>query len=628
MSSNTQPSRSPLRSASGDEPALHASVDAHSTPKGWWQLCSVAFVVFWLLRVAYWDTTYELPFSDMQDYETIARHILSSWSFQMDGFWQTYKAPVLPLLRAAELFFFGESFRTWQIFQAVLTCAGLFWLATEIRLACRRTWPAAALLIVVALSRPSIFWSLKLSSEGVAEALLYLSSAAALCAWRRNTLLSFLCCGMIFSTAMLNRPNFMLSVALFPAAVVVRRSFSNTTLAGGRSIFGLLTAYALGIVLLWAPWLIRSYRLYGHVIPFVTAGPTSFIYGVWEVPAENEQGEIKNITWERMLAEAPGRFHNDYEFYVYAQKAIGHWFRVYGSQYPSTVLRWMKEGLVDRNVQLTKVSRLDLLPGEADRILFDKSPLPIISGIVGLALLTFTVAPALGLIALLSVPAWLFACCLQGNPRFLEPMIPIFLYGNVGWIALAPRALRRKKPLMKGRGEAVETAAALIVLGVGAYVASSAITTPPEPPQTVALKNAGFESWPDSDVVPPGWTVSGAARVLRDSSSPHDGAIAAELIVDGEHVALYQDFDDVRALQGKQVGLSVWVKANTPDTAYLAAVDGEKWYYSPRNVKSGEWEKLEISDTPLSDDPHGFRIHLYLEHGAALFDQVSFRINR
>ena len=92
-------------------------------------------------------------------------------------------------------------------------------------------------------------------------------------------------------------------------------------------------------------------------------------------------------------------------------------------------------------VSLTHVPRDHLLPAPWQWLLLDKNAVAVVVGILGVLLLARWHRRLL-VIGLLTVLPWLLACCLLGLPRYLEPAIPLLLFGNViAVVVVVPRAV-------------------------------------------------------------------------------------------------------------------------------------------------------------------------------------------
>ena len=125
---------------------------------------------------------------------------------------------------------------------------------------------------MIALSRPSIFWSLKLATETVSEALLIVSVALVLCCIRTRSIALALVAGAVCMTLALNRPQY------FPGAILVAGCLAVAAFRERRRA-ALAGAFVIGISLAWAPWLVRNYTHYGAPVLFSTTG---YYTTIWE----------------------------------------------------------------------------------------------------------------------------------------------------------------------------------------------------------------------------------------------------------------------------------------------------------------------------------------------------------
>ncbi|MFN8542840.1 MAG: glycosyltransferase family 39 protein [Candidatus Binatia bacterium] len=409
----------------------------------------LGLVAFWGLRARYWSITREAPFSDMADFESIAVGVREHFRFDHTPFWRQYRPPVTPLLRAGVMLLFGRdaSLDAWHWCLAGITCLGLVWLCVELAQATGRRWPALLLLWLVACTKSSIFWSLKMASEGPAEAVLYWAVAATLRALRMPRPGWWLTAGLLYATAVLTRPIFAPVALLGPPVALV-----TALLERGRGFVppitlrratALAAVMALGVGIGWAPWLVRSYRLYGHVVPLTTQGPYSFIFELGAVTLRPPDGLPFEATCESLQAEAPSRFPNDYEASRWAQGLVAGWVAENWPYYLRTYALRIPRTAADLTVTLTRVSRTELFRGPLDQVLPDKTGWLFLGGIGGLVVATCAL-PRLSIWALACLGSWVFGMVTIGEPRIVEPIVPMVLAGNLGWLTLlrddAPRA--------------------------------------------------------------------------------------------------------------------------------------------------------------------------------------------
>ena len=204
------------------------NIELQCNPASWTQNKTLLFlvlfaVIFWSLRLSYWSTVSEEPFSDMANFDQVAHGIAANWTFDWSPFWKTYTTPTLPTARAVQIVLFGDTLTSWRLFQTTLTFTASLWLAYEIYIISGSRVLAFGLLFAIALSKPSIFWSLKLAREGFHEMLVYALSACFLRSARTRKPIACLTTGVLTAALFLNRAN---SLPLMPvAALLVGLSF-------------------------------------------------------------------------------------------------------------------------------------------------------------------------------------------------------------------------------------------------------------------------------------------------------------------------------------------------------------------------------------------------------------------
>jgi hypothetical protein len=393
---------------------------------------------FWFLRIQYWNITTEPIFSDMSGFEKIAHGIVRNGDYSWDEFRQSFSPPTLVTLRAIELRIFGEDFRYWQLFQTTIIFAGLIWLVFESVQTTKSRWLGVGLLWIVALTKPSIFWSLKLAREGLAEGFVYWCMAATLFALRVRHLLAFFIAGCLYTVAFLNRVNFVSVVPLVFLTLLIWeiqrvRQAQNKKSAVWQSA-GLLLAFLLGVFVAWSPWLARSYKLYGNVVPLSTQAV--FFWEMGQVTVHMPDGTEITTTHAEMEGNAPTKFRNDYEAYAYHNSLILPWLSEHWQWFINFVLTdRLPRTVLQRGEFLTKVSRVELFHNFLNELLLDKSPELIILGLVGLVLFAYRFS-RFGILALiLIVVPWFSGMLIIGVARMLDPFLPLILFGNLVWIA-------------------------------------------------------------------------------------------------------------------------------------------------------------------------------------------------
>jgi len=398
----------------------------------------LALVVFWTVRVQYWSSVSEPLFSDMADFEHIALGVASNWDFRHDAFWESYRPPGVPLMRAAVMGVFGRDadLFAWRWVLGLFTFGGLCWMAYEIARATRRPWLGAAFLSTVALAKGSIFWSAKMSSEAPAEALLYYGIATSLLAARTRRASVFTLAGMVYAALLLTRPNFVALALVCPALLLALEWRSRTEC---RTMLTRVLALGLGLAVVWSPWLVRSYRLYGHVVPLTTHGPFAFFWELGTVRVDLGDGQVVTTNEDQLITHARVRFRSDYTAAVHAQELVTRWLTDNWRAFIPIVWERVRRGVTDRSEGLTQVSRTDLFPDWRNRLLIDKTPLAIVSGIAGLLLLSI-LFPPLTLVLVSCLGPWFFATLISGYGRYLDPMVPLLIAGNSAWVIAAAGA--------------------------------------------------------------------------------------------------------------------------------------------------------------------------------------------
>src|SRR5256885_13568603 len=119
-------------------------------------------IVFWGLRILYWRVTHEAPFSDIGDFVRLAQQITHLFYFGVGESLATYWSPVTPSFIAMSMVLGGANFEAvFRVLVQAVAFGGSLVLAYEIVKMTGRGWLGGAWLFVLALSKPSIFWSLE-----------------------------------------------------------------------------------------------------------------------------------------------------------------------------------------------------------------------------------------------------------------------------------------------------------------------------------------------------------------------------------------------------------------------------------------------------------------------------------
>lgn len=417
-----------------------------NTGKGQVWLLVVAALLFWAIRLSYWSTVEEPPFSDMAGFDHVAHGIASSWNFEWSSFWKTYTTPALVTARTLQILAFGDSMFAWQVLQGVLTFSALLWLAYEVSQTTRSRALALALLFFVALSKSSVFWSLKLSREGFHELTTYALIAAFLLAIRTRKVFAFFTVGLIAAANFLNKPNaiLILPVLFFLVAYGYWRG-SDATKRQWMPGFNALLACAIGIALLWVPWIARSINIYGEPVLLNTQGAYTVLWEVGEVTVRLQDGRTVRTDVNALQKNAQHDYPDDLAAGKYAREIANAWLRDHIRELPQIAWSRIHRTVHDRTIYLTKVSRHDLFHSPVDRLLLDKHVVTVYLGVIGL----FLLGPLFRCWQLHFVPAvvlipWLSAAMLVGYPRMIEAALPLILFGNVSWLIVGWRWYRRR----------------------------------------------------------------------------------------------------------------------------------------------------------------------------------------
>src|ERR1043165_9828826 len=260
-----------------------------------WVLVAFA-AIFWGLRLTYWRTTYEPPYADIAEYVQVARRIVQDFTFASSQQFYADWTPVTPSVIAVAMVLGGAHFELVFRFLVQGICfAAVLLLALEIVKLTGRKWHGATLLFAVALSRPSIFWSLKLGTEAVNEALLIGSIGLVLRTLRTRSLPAAAVAGATCLLLAFNRPQNFPSVvlvalcfalsALVPMARAAWGQRTSSLRARGhfgaafdRRRAGQAACFVAAAALMWSPWLVRNYLHFGGIVPFSTSGYYVFIW--------------------------------------------------------------------------------------------------------------------------------------------------------------------------------------------------------------------------------------------------------------------------------------------------------------------------------------------------------------
>ena len=431
------------------------------------QLCSVygflllSSALFWYLRFAYWSVTYEPAFSDIAGYVATGENIVRHFFFGLNDAHQVYYTPVTPgLIAIAKLIAPGRFEQAFRVLIQVITFAAALGVVREIALLTGRKWLAASFLFIVAICRPSIFWSLKLSTEPVCEALLYATAATALATLRTGSWRWAGLCGGLALCLGLNRPGFLPGTMFIPLAFLIQGFVSGRRQGDERTgqdaparSFGALArnprtllmagVFALCFFGMWSLWIGRNLVNYGVFMPTAASGAQSSIWEYGGTPVKigrydsltlRDGSEFSNFG--KVMEEA-GRFSHDYESAQRLFMIARAWHAANWMDLPRVFLWRLKHIVANRGANgLTRVSReaifLAPTPGFnnpytpvawLDLVLLDKTPFICFVALFGLGLFIWTF-PLPGLVfAGLALAPWLTSAAVIGYERTVEALI-------------------------------------------------------------------------------------------------------------------------------------------------------------------------------------------------------------
>lgn len=437
-------------------------------------------LIFWGLRARYWSVTHEEPFSDIADYVRIAQQISRNFFFGDSQYFYSFWTPVTPSFIAAAMLIGGEQYQ-WVcrvIVQATTFVAALA-LSYELAKLTGRRWLGLALLFIVAICRPSIFWSLKVGTESVSEALLLASLSLGLRTVRTNSPLVAFFAGAVCLLLALNRPQFFPSVVLAAVflllgaipfhwrakrAGVLGRVSERLELRKvppwfdwaprGNRRRGLTAAcFVLGVALAWSPWLVRNYAHYGAFVPFGTSGFDTFVWEYGGGPIKPGRytelpygdGKVLREFGLQKVQDIVNRQPNDYERWKEVRAIAIAWLGANWMDVPRLMAWRLKRYAVLGGANgLTKVPREHLFPrapseynnvaGELstlENILIDKTPWAVVLALCGSLLLLWRGWLAGGVVLSLWLVPWPVLSFLISYERTLESLISFTL-----WLAL------------------------------------------------------------------------------------------------------------------------------------------------------------------------------------------------
>ena len=427
-------------------------------------------LLFWYLRTKYWAENVEAPFSDILGYIATGENIATRFFFGQDDGHPTYLTPVTPsLIAIAKLIWptgYDIVFRF--LVQTILFVAALR-MVRELRLLTGKAWIGISFLLIVAICRPSIFWSLKLSTEQVGEAMLYATLATGLATLRTRSLGWAAACGFFAICLGLNRPNFLPSVMLIPACFLFAafanrgrswreersrygswiRSFAGAaTAALDRRSLAMAAAFLLVFFGVWSVWLGRNIINYGAFIP--TSSSNSQVV-LWEYGgAPIKVGRYDSLTMPDgtkfsnfgSIMNEVERYSPDYNNSKYLWTLARAWYAANWTDLPRLFMWRLKELVTNRGASgLTALPRDHLFFVRTpnynnpftpiawkELLLLDKEPLICFAGLIGLLVFLRTFPGPGALLFALAVVPWFATAAVIGYTRAIEILIALTIW--------------------------------------------------------------------------------------------------------------------------------------------------------------------------------------------------------
>jgi hypothetical protein len=394
-------------------------------------------------RLYYWAHISETPFSDMADYVNLGREFAEGQWLLHKQFWGAYHTPGVLLFHAAVINLTGSlSIEALRVSQLVFLGTTLLFLAWQLKQTSGTALTGALLLLVVAVSKSSVFWSYKVGSESVSEAWIYLTIGAALWVYHGYTQVwKYFVLGLVAMFGVFVRGNSLPLVGvlvLFPLFKLVRTNKKKAAICA--------VGYALAVFCIWAPWVGRNYMYCEQFVPLTTQGPYSFLWEFGTVEVKIKDGRKIVTSVNQLQADAVKQFPSDCKAGQFANEIARSWLMEHLSQYPAIIKNRLVRYVTDRTEYLTKVSRTELHP-KLDRILIDKSGVLVVCAV--LAGLVLSVCYAwVRIVFTAVVVSVMFSALFLGYPRMFEPYVPL-----VTFIALSPiiplwHYIKRKPPFV------------------------------------------------------------------------------------------------------------------------------------------------------------------------------------
>lgn len=479
-------------------------------------------LLFWGLRLRYWSVTHEEPYSDIIAYVQIAQQIAQNFFFGQSQQYYAHWTPVTPSFIAVSMLLGGANYQSvCRVLVQSVTFLATLLLAYELAKLTGRRWLGLAVLFIVAICRASIFWSLKIGTEGVSEALFLSSLALGLRTVRLNSPLAAIFAGAACILLALNRPQFFPSVVV-AAGFLALGAVPFHRWAGRPGLVGrlasrlelrklapwfdpatrgnrrrLLTAicFGLGIMIVWTPWLVRNYAHYGAIIAFNTSGTDTFIWEYGGGPIKPGRytelpygdGKVLREFGLHRIQQDLRKMPNDLVRWYEVRAIATAWVRANWMDIPRLMFWRLKRYVAYNGASgLTTVPREQLFPqgppayqnpagpiSTVENILIDKSPWAVVLALCGALLLLWRSWLPGGFILGIWFMPWPVLSFLISYERTVESMISFTL-----WLALY-FAAEMAIWLSRGTRAQVEAAAAPVAVMAGVPVAIPAAMAVP-----------------------------------------------------------------------------------------------------------------------------------------------------
>ncbi|KXW55839.1 hypothetical protein [Ferrovum sp. PN-J185] len=383
----------------------------------------LALVLLVAIRITYWSSINETPFSDMADYIFWGKR----WSvgdWMMKGqFWGAYKPPGVPLLYASIFYLtngFNIEYLKWM--QLIILVLSLTLLSVQLFKMSGTFILSLLLILVVAFSKSSVFWSFKVGTESLAESMIYLSLGVTIWVYRDNyNPYKYLVLALVTVFSTFIRPN-LLPLVVVLVLLPLFKLFSLNKIKAYKLFF----IYILTVICLWSPWIVRNYVYCGQFVPLSTQGPYTFIWELGRISLIEDNGQHISVHVNQLQADASKRFINDCQANRYAMGLVKLWIKQNIKVYPELIFSRLVRYATDRQIDLTHISRFNLNPW-LDRFLFDKSQLEVVFSLISSIILSFYFVWA-RIIASGILATILFSSLFLGDARMFEPFIPISIF--------------------------------------------------------------------------------------------------------------------------------------------------------------------------------------------------------